>query len=78
MCIMKRWLVSPRGVGKPRKSLEHDSFGTTLMSCVGALLKPVQQSVLYACLWSHHNQPSGAVHFPACCHTACREGDGAA
>lgn len=33
-------------------SPEHDSLGTVLVSAVEALLKPVQQTGLYAHLWS--------------------------
>lgn len=43
ICIMKRWLVSPRRAGKAKEEPRNDSLGTTLISSVGASLRPAQQ-----------------------------------
>lgn len=55
VCWSASWkggLCHLEGWGRQRKSLEHDSFGTILVSSVGASLKPVQQAGLCAYLWS--------------------------
>lgn len=55
VCWYSSWkggLCHPEGWGRQRMSPEHDSLGTVLISAVEALLKPVQQTGLYAHLWS--------------------------
>lgn len=55
VCWSASWkggLCHPEGWGRQRKSPEHDSLGTILISSGGLSLKPEQQAGLYPYLWS--------------------------
>lgn len=60
ICIMKRWLMSHRRVGKAKEEPRNDSFGTTLISSAGASLKPVHSRVIFLPLvLCHAHTPAG-------------------